>query len=563
MLKGLILENFKAFGERQEIPLAPITLIYGQNSAGKSSIIQALLALKQTHDYNRIDPVKSTLGMLTSRGSSVDIGMFSEYVYGNDNGRIISLGLESIEISNEDYGFDSFRSEIGHFGISYSSLLHWLEGLPIHIEYALEKGDEVKDSNLAALSLSAYGSLFCTFSKETIIYADIEGAGTHEVFIDVMLSLDEVYRGSGLSGHMASEMFKNIIDMIAKHDEVPGRYKVPDIYIEMYLELMSKRMMYRSVLRFLSLDTIMESEVVDSAEGRPEPAHGNIRDYSLAAEQVYSEASLLINAIVGTQRIDTQSEERLDLVWEVAEEIFKFRSFWTKFAASMSIRMLNKLSLKLSHVGPVRRVPDRIIYAADESMQHNHDDRSNWPIILRNSQRALDSVNEDLEMLDIPYQVKVASHKIKGVSDIFTITVLDTKTRIENAIRDVGYGIGQVLPVILQSGLSQRGIIALEQPELHLHPRHQANLGSLFARSWRERGNQFIIETHSEQLILRLQKLIRKEELSHKDVCVLYVDRDENGSHCQRLRLDETGKIIDNWPGGFFEESFYEMFDIT
>ncbi len=48
MLSALILENFKAFGTRQTIPLAPITLIFGANSAGKSSILQSLLLLKQT-----------------------------------------------------------------------------------------------------------------------------------------------------------------------------------------------------------------------------------------------------------------------------------------------------------------------------------------------------------------------------------------------------------------------------------------------------------------------------------------------------------------------------------
>jgi predicted ATPase len=125
----------------------------------------------------------------------------------------------------------------------------------------------------------------------------------------------------------------------------------------------------------------------------------------------------------------------------------------------------------------------------------------------------------------------------------------------------VGFGISQVLPIIVQSMLSYGKTLLIEQPEIHLHPRLQSELATLFVESIKEPyRNEFVVETHSEHLILRLQRLIRQGTLQADDVSVLYVDRTPDGSRCIPLRLDSKGGFIDRWPGGFFEESYHEMF---
>ena len=105
-----------------------------------------------------------------------------------------------------------------------------------------------------------------------------------------------------------------------------------------------------------------------------------------------------------------------------------------------------------------------------------------------------------------------------------------------------------------------------------IHPRLQAEMGSFFAEmagrakavsygGEEERyGNQFIIETHSENLILRLQKLIRMGKLKKEDVAVIYCDKTPDGTVAMELRLNDKGEFIDPWPHGFFEESFDELF---
>lgn len=126
---------------------------------------------------------------------------------------------------------------------------------------------------------------------------------------------------------------------------------------------------------------------------------------------------------------------------------------------------------------------------------------------------------------------------------------------------DVGFGISQVLPVIVQSLLAHDKTVCIEQPEIHLHPRLQAELGSLFGETIRPPyNNRFIVETHSEHIMLRIQKLIRQRTLKPEDVSVIYVDHTAETSKCIPLRIDEEGDFIDQWPGGFFEDAYQEIF---
>jgi predicted ATPase len=166
-------------------------------------------------------------------------------------------------------------------------------------------------------------------------------------------------------------------------------------------------------------------------------------------------------------------------------------------------------------------------------------------------------------LFDLGYEIKISKFKdeeTSELSDVFAIRLIDKYTKVNVSLLDVGFGISQILPVIIQSVSSENKTIVIEQPEIHIHPRLQAQLGSLLAESVKSFGNRFIIETHSEHLLLRLKKLIRKGELTHEDIAVVYVDRGDSGSQCLELRLDSDGDFIDEWPNGFFDESFNEIF---
>ncbi len=155
--------------------------------------------------------------------------------------------------------------------------------------------------------------------------------------------------------------------------------------------------------------------------------------------------------------------------------------------------------------------------------------------------------------------------RIERLSDRhYEIRVQHPVTDEYQNLADVGYGNSQVLPVLIGGfNLSPGSTYMVEEPEIHLHPRAQAALGDLFLELY-QRGVQSIVETHSEHLVLRLQQYVASKLIPADHVLVYYVyakEENENGEDrkkAKRLRLDDEGRFIDEWPEGFFPERLEE-----
>jgi hypothetical protein len=109
---------------------------------------------------------------------------------------------------------------------------------------------------------------------------------------------------------------------------------------------------------------------------------------------------------------------------------------------------------------------------------------------------------------------------------------------------DVGYGVSQALPILVDTLLRSNSneVFLLQQPEVHLHPRAQAELGSFFARLAGKR-RRFVIETHSDYLVDRVRMEVRDKHLQPEDVSLLYFQREEHGAVIHNLTLDKDGNI--------------------
>jgi predicted ATPase len=130
---------------------------------------------------------------------------------------------------------------------------------------------------------------------------------------------------------------------------------------------------------------------------------------------------------------------------------------------------------------------------------------------------------------------------------------------------DVGFGISQVLPVVVQSFYAApHSILFIEQPELHLHPKAQANLADLFIdvlASWEQgqpRGVQLIIETHSEHFLNRLQRRIAEGAVVGEDIACYFAHTTGTESKLDALKMDMFGNI-ENWPPEFFGDSMGDL----
>jgi predicted ATPase len=217
---------------------------------------------------------------------------------------------------------------------------------------------------------------------------------------------------------------------------------------------------------------------------------------------------------------------------------------------------------RIDYLGPLREYPARhYIYSGVQSAEVGKSGQM-LPDVLYGRPELLLQVNEELERFGAGYELRLSSNATddNALEDVFAIRLVDRATGTNVSLRDVGFGISQVLPVIVESILARNRLILIEQPELHLHPRLQSELANLFARSATgPLRNMFIIETHSEHLMLRIQRLIR-EGLDPTQVSVVYVDPSQRGTRIVPLRLDSDGAFMDPWPGGFFEEGFNELF---
>lgn len=140
---------------------------------------------------------------------------------------------------------------------------------------------------------------------------------------------------------------------------------------------------------------------------------------------------------------------------------------------------------------------------------------------------------------------------------------------------NVGTGISQVLPILLH--LSSPSLfgksVYMQQPELHLHPKLQADVAQIISEAYihHDKLRRYVVETHSELLLLRLLKIIRHNSscdsslepnlLLAEDLNVIFALKNKKGiTTYKKLRVSKDGDFLDRWPGGFFEERDLEIF---
>jgi len=147
---------------------------------------------------------------------------------------------------------------------------------------------------------------------------------------------------------------------------------------------------------------------------------------------------------------------------------------------------------------------------------------------------------------------------------------IDTRNNTRVTPREMGLGVSQVLPILIAAQTLKNYKIFIEQPELHLHPALQCEVADEIIKSMKFQKNEFVIESHSEHLLLRIMKRIRQTSegtlkndevaLTPDDICLLYVDNNGEMAYINELELDADGSLLDPWPNGFFEEGFKERF---
>ncbi|MGC2486686.1 MAG: DUF3696 domain-containing protein [Acidimicrobiales bacterium] len=148
-------------------------------------------------------------------------------------------------------------------------------------------------------------------------------------------------------------------------------------------------------------------------------------------------------------------------------------------------------------------------------------------------------------------------------SDIYRVSVRRTPHSPEVFLTDVGFGVSQVLPVlVLLASAPEGATVLLEQPEIHLHPSVQSGLADIIIETAIHRRVQVIVESHSEHLLRRLQLRTAEETIRPGDISLYFCDASTGESTIEALQLNLFGEIS-NWPTDFFGDPLKETASIV
>ena len=540
MLKSLEIENFKTFGKRIHVDFAPITLIFGENSAGKSSILQSLNLLKQTRESREYG---ASLLPRTENGF-VDLGSFQELLYDHELERQlqfrIELETEDVQLPYRVPDLKSISMEI-RFGFSSEREieLKWLDIFKgsstepyVSLEPTKISKEEFRKTVLPSFLYRGFRgqripkrvelnfAKFIKFTRDKEIWMPLyESAMKYRQEIINTLNNYLAQLGKKIEPHLPG------VEVSSPIKEGPDIKEAIQFYSrEFALEEFMERQIAFKKENIIGLDGFIPLPLP------LRPSEKTLPEFSAMGRQMAFRAG----------RFVFEPEEIIVIAGMLVERMLK----------------------ALFPMGPIRRPPERwYIYTGTRPQDVGYKGEL-LPDLVYKNRELLNQTNKWLDRLQIGYEIKVESVGSKS-KDLFELRLIDKRriSAVQVGLSDVGYGVSQLLPFIVQSLVSENQIISIEQPEVHIHPKLQADLGDLLIEAIRPpRNNRFIIETHSEHIILRLQKLIREKKLKPEEISVIYVSRNENGASVERLRLDSDGRFLDEWPGGFFPERTRELF---
>lgn len=149
--------------------------------------------------------------------------------------------------------------------------------------------------------------------------------------------------------------------------------------------------------------------------------------------------------------------------------------------------------------------------------------------------------------------------KIVDLSDRhYELHIQNSSSKEYQNFADVGYGNSQVIPVLVAGyNLRENETLVVEEPEIHLHPNAQAELGDFFLDLYDRKVNS-IVESHSEYMVVRLQQHVAAGLIDKEDIAFYYIHSDEGKKNIKKLTLDDNGVFEQEWPQGFFPHRLEE-----
>ena len=573
IINAFRIANFKAFSFVQRVPVRPVTLIYGANSAGKSSVLHALALAHHAIETGDLDTQRTHIG-----GEAIDLGGLRKYVHRGERHRQVELSfeLDPGRLSGRvaellrpardtvmEIGFGGANSEddvrVERFAVE-------VDGAPLLSMSARRGGllrlDRLEHSHPVFRELLR-GLMMLATTTDNIQEENFSALGK---VLDTLIPgitaktrgffprIDEEFDGSEAKG----EAMDAFVPVSRGHRQEDLARAI--------------RLFLPRALRDLvgGLSAALESEV------RKLRYLGPLRSYPP-------------RHLAFSQHHDPNWFAGGGYAWDVVrtrEDVRRRVNTWLGDAD----RLKTPYELELRDLLPASTIANELPTKLETAM---HD------LVAQLLRRLASEENPDIEVLALEVAegvlggqdgiVPEITELVASASDVEAqserwvnemiearsealqdLVLIDKRTDTPVSHRDVGIGISQVLPVLVSAYASNNELLAIEQPEIHLHPALQAELGDVFLQSaLAGGGNTFLVETHSEHLLLRIMRRMRETsggklpdgvpEVRPEDVMVLFVESDGPQSIIREMPLNEGGELVKAWPGGFFEEGLREI----
>lgn len=580
----LSLTNFKSFKTTQTVKFAPVTLLFGPNSVGKSTVLMALAYLQQILQKGQCNPQR--LDVLGGKF----IGGFKNLVHGRDLSESIKI---AVEFDKQKYIGQTYFEVIDLLGHE----LNFNHNSPSDFKKAKL---ELEISWSKALN-TAYVSAYKIWLDDVFTASLSSDSGLKQPIIENLNYLHPLLLSEGHDEWLI-EQFENSgeVHSALQNDILTLKgYSVPsDRDIRQGADWPPKD---SEEWPSLSDDCFVSEFHEQINYDRLTASHMETKNFVESDNVLYMHVPISIKGNIGAvPTLNRILETTLEL--EDASMTAMVHEVLSDAIVAPLDDLLVLLESSLS-IGPLRNIPDATFQPNPYPQQSDwHNGIAAWDVLAQADVellRRVDSWISSKEHLDLGYGIALKVEKqfaeFKKVSSIdshekvekqlesmivedsfqketkftfdeknthYEYALWDADNHIDVRPSDVGVGVSQLMPLVVAALSRDKGLVAVEQPELHVHPRIQVAIGDLLTQL--DSSASFLIETHSEHLILRLLKRIRQTTDSElpqgfknvltKDISIVYIEPSDSGAITKSIEIDEDGEFKGKWPSGFFSE---------
>lgn len=551
MIKNISFNNYKSF-KQGSIKIKPLTLFLGVNSIGKSSVLQLLLMLSQT-----ITTEKTYKSPLKLNGDLVSLGEFKNLFHGQQTDKPFIFSIKT------DKKNKLIRGDM-HDRISQIATIN--RGFINNIFDQLNHEDDSYnfDENL---SRCIFKDWISRYDKEKILIALEEIRLTKNRVNKILRKKDSPEIIHEINSSRIPE-FKFVVDEntqqvnidVNEFYDIIEVLKLYDIYSNSDAAELCFKVSYNHAKRDIYIQQI--SLICNSK---------TLISYKLnkakKGKRHHLESDYLDQKILNKYSTDFGRKIRLDKLSIYQKPGIEEASFsnyvFTLFRMALDALKHNLQADNINYVSPLRAFPKRFYFLDKSNISSCLDTINGDQLaeILQGNKNIKKQVNNWFQRFNLNIDVS----NLKDVIHKINIR----QNEIDLDITDVGFGISQVLPVIVQGLLSADGTTTLiEQPEIHLHPKMQAELADLFIDIIYANNKEstptktLIIETHSEYLLKRLRRRISEGSLKAEDIGIYFFNQNNkpsDGTNIESVEISPTGAF--NWPNDFYADDLNDTIE--